>query len=80
MKAQYKQTDMSSAYPPPLQVHDMRRDNPPRDGCAGYRDQYTGEFDCEYQAPFSCEECMYCEYRKTGGKNPQAKKWYKDEI
>ena len=58
----------------------MSRDDPPRDGCAGYKDPYTGEFDCEYQAPFSCEECMYCEYRKTGGKNPQAKKWYKDEI
>jgi len=56
------------------------RDNPPRDGCAGYKDPHTGEFDCEYYPPFVCEECMYCRRENSkGGKNPQAKKWYKDE-
>jgi hypothetical protein len=50
---------------------------PLRDGCAGYKDPHTGEFDCEYQAPFICEECMYCPENKMRGKNPQAKKWEK---
>ena len=65
----------------------MSRDNAPRDGCKGYKDPYTGEFDCEYAPPFVCEECMYCSYNKSPnskgsiyrGKNPQAKKWYKKD-
>jgi hypothetical protein len=60
----------------------LKRDMPPREGCAGYKD-YFGEFDCEYEPPFPCEECMYCEWNKQQnskgniyrGKNPQAKKW-----
>jgi hypothetical protein len=58
------------------------RNNPPRDGCGGYKDPHTGEFDCEYEPPFPCEECMYCEWNRVGGlrgKNPQAEKWRKDE-
>lgn len=58
-------------------------DTPPRDGCKGYKDPHTGEFECEYEPPFSCEDCMYCGYNRTEnsrgsvyrGKNPQAKRW-----
>ncbi len=52
-------------------------EKPPRDGCGGYKDEWNGDYDCTYAAPFNCEECMYGPDAPRG-KNPQAKKWYKD--
>jgi hypothetical protein len=67
-------------------MENKKRENPPRDGCKGYKDPYTGEFECEYDTPFVCEECMYCSWNRAKyskgsvfvGKNPQAKKYNKD--
>lgn len=47
-----------------------------KDGCGGFRDRHSNEFDCEHKPPFTCEECVYFpeNVKKRRGKNPQAKK------
>ena len=37
--------------------------------CAGYRDDWTLEFDCGYRTTLLCEECKY----GCGRKDPEAK-------
>lgn len=37
--------------------------------CLGYRDEHTGEYDCEYQTAITCDECKY----GVGRKDPDAK-------
>ena len=36
--------------------------------CKGYYDQYTGDFDCDYNTTLTCEECKY----GLGNRNPAA--------
>jgi hypothetical protein len=53
---------------------------PSKDGCAGviYDSPITGrDYGCDYDPPFTCEECMYGEGNNGKGKNPQAKRWEK---
>ena len=54
---------------------------PPRDGCGGYKTDspITGtDYGCNYDPPFNCEDCMYCEGNNGKGKNPQATVWWKE--
>lgn len=37
--------------------------------CKGYRDDYTLEYDCEYQTTLNCDDCKY----GVGRKDPEAK-------
>ena len=37
--------------------------------CAGWYDEFTGDYDCDYQSVLTCEECKY----GRGTKDPEAK-------
>ena len=37
--------------------------------CLGYKDEYLGDYDCDYGTTLTCDECKY----GTGKKNPAAK-------
>ncbi len=53
---------------------------PPKDGCGEviYDSPITGrDYDCDYNPPFDCCDCMYGEGNDGKGKNPQANKWYR---
>lgn len=38
--------------------------------CAGYRNEWTGEFDCDYNTKITCDDCKY----GVGRKDPNAKR------
>ena len=37
--------------------------------CKGWYDEFTGDYDCDYQSVLVCDECNY----GAGRKNPEAK-------
>ena len=37
--------------------------------CLGWRDEFTGEYDCDYGSVLACDECKY----GVGSKDPEAK-------
>ena len=40
--------------------------------CLGTYDEWSGDYDCEYDSDLSCEECKYCA-GGMGRKDPEAR-------